>query len=412
MIHQVFTSGENLRVREAVNFKSGEVKYFDTLKWALRDSEGETFQTVGVSRLIQKEELINQAETLRGDRKRQLRELRILVENTPVALAMLDIHGRLLARSEAWVRLFAPISGENMESYDGELERALPLARQNAEVLSSGKAQELLSQRFSESEKIVNVQIQPWSLSGETIGGTIVLIIDITQRERARREALRSSNELADLIYHLSHSLNGPIRSILGMARVSRECLEEGKNTVALQASEHIHNESRRMLERLKSLEVLFRLSQAQEKGGSLPVIQQVELCIAKLCQKYPPLNSRLRTKVGESVGSLPGQLMEILSQLLENAFLHSETESPISLTLERLGKVAVLSVESVGPPINQGEASTVFEMFQRSSKRGSGFGLGLYLVRRLCKLLGGDVTYRRVEGHNLFVARLPGEAS
>lgn len=89
-------------------------------------------------------------------------------------------------------------------------------------------------------------------------------------------------------------------------------------------------------------------------------------------------------------VRSDPVQVERVVRNLLDNALKHGG-RGAIRLSLGRDGDEAVLSVADSGPGIRPEDRERVFDEFYRSG--GSGLGLGLSIVRRLCDRLGGRLT-------------------
>lgn len=110
-------------------------------------------------------------------------------------------------------------------------------------------------------------------------------------------------------------------------------------------------------------------------------------------------------------------QLMHIvLSNLIENACKYAEPSSPIEVKLfsdlAADGVTQKICFEISNLPGRAGwpEASQVFEKYYRSphARRQAGTGLGLYLVRNLVQVLGGQIDYAPDESHVRFVVCLP----
>jgi signal transduction histidine kinase len=110
-------------------------------------------------------------------------------------------------------------------------------------------------------------------------------------------------------------------------------------------------------------------------------------------------------------------QLMHIvLSNLIENGCKYAEPNSPIEVKLFSAlaadGVTQKICFEISNLPGRAGwpEASQVFEKYYRSphARRQAGTGLGLYLVRNLVQVLGGQIDYAPDESHVRFVVCLP----
>ncbi|GGN06063.1 two-component sensor histidine kinase [Thermus composti] len=99
-----------------------------------------------------------------------------------------------------------------------------------------------------------------------------------------------------------------------------------------------------------------------------------------------------------------PEALFQILLNLLDNALKYGQ--DPIRLLSRKEGGGLFLEVRDGGPPLPDYE--TLFLPGRRGFQGGLGQGLGLYLVRRLARSLGGEAYARREEGENVFGVLLP----
>jgi len=102
-----------------------------------------------------------------------------------------------------------------------------------------------------------------------------------------------------------------------------------------------------------------------------------------------------------------------ILLNLLSNAFKFTPDGGSVSVTLERRGDEALLSVSDDGPGVPAHLHGAVFERYRQSGEgeRGlhGGSGLGLAIVKEFVELHGGSASVGQgAEGGALFLVRLP----
>ncbi len=97
-------------------------------------------------------------------------------------------------------------------------------------------------------------------------------------------------------------------------------------------------------------------------------------------------------------------RLYEVIANLVDNAVKYSPEESEVTVTVETQDAIGVVSVHDDGPGIPLEEQARIFEKFHRldagDSKETYGYGLGLYLCRRLVEAMGGRIWVESEPGH------------
>jgi signal transduction histidine kinase len=113
-------------------------------------------------------------------------------------------------------------------------------------------------------------------------------------------------------------------------------------------------------------------------------------------------LRAVLDAPVGVRCWTDPALVLRVLRNLTENAIKFTP-QGQVALRLRTADRMAFLSVEDSGRGIPQSEQAMVFEEFYQVDNperdRAKGLGLGLSIVRRLCKLLGITLDLRSGEG-------------
>jgi PAS domain S-box-containing protein len=112
-------------------------------------------------------------------------------------------------------------------------------------------------------------------------------------------------------------------------------------------------------------------------------------------------------------------RLLQVFSNLLNNAVKFTPDGGKIGATLQRVDGMAEISIRDNGPGIDPRRLADIFNLFvqgeDQQTNAGAGLGLGLSLVQQLVTLHGGDVSAfsAGVPGKGAeFVVRLPiGEA-
>ena len=146
------------------------------------------------------------------------------------------------------------------------------------------------------------------------------------------------------------------------------------------------------------------------EAGVFVPNIQTVALggIFEHLAGSLEPVTRRKRldfrwrpTRLG--VRSDPLMLRRMLQNLLANAAHYTESGG-LLLAARRRGDQVAIEVWDTGPGIASQERQHIFEEFQRGAASrhsgGTGFGLGLAIVRRMSEALGHELTLELRVGH------------
>jgi len=111
-----------------------------------------------------------------------------------------------------------------------------------------------------------------------------------------------------------------------------------------------------------------------------------------------------------------PGQLGQVLANLLRNAVIHTPAGTTIEVGVRRADGLAVLEVRDHGPGVPDDAGDQLFERFWRTeggrSRGKGGAGLGLAIVKAIAVAHGGSVRAGNVPsadgGGARFVVALP----
>ncbi len=199
------------------------------------------------------------------------------------------------------------------------------------------------------------------------------------------------------MIADIAHELRTP----LGTIKIRFDALKEG----LLSFNEHeleLLNQQVDLLERLIEDLRTFSLADANQLSLNL-----LPLDFGELIENLIPAFQEHATKVGINLKLIPlrnpvqikvdtGRILQVLNNILSNAFKVTPYGGNIEVELSTLGKNVQLSVRDSGPGFNEEDIETLFQRFVQGKHRDIqgkiGSGLGLAIVKTLVSLHGGQV--------------------
>jgi signal transduction histidine kinase len=218
-------------------------------------------------------------------------------------------------------------------------------------------------------------------------------------RELAERERARTQAGAEALLATVSHELRAPLTVVLGSlgTLTTRDALlapEQRRELVAIAA-----RQGERLKRLVEQLLEAARLEQVEQEPASDSVIDAVKVAreaerATELC--HPGRRVHLDAGVALPVRAAPETLLQVLTNLLDNAAKYSPGGTPILLQAREGGGQAIIAVIDAGPGVPAGQRKRIFERFTQlessDGRRGEGAGLGLYIARKLARSLGGDL--------------------
>jgi signal transduction histidine kinase len=244
----------------------------------------------------------------------------------------------------------------------------------------------------------------PETKSGDEVGHLTDRFREMTQRlaESQRRER--------NFLMVVSHELRTPVTAIRGHVDALREGLAE--DAEARDASlAVIHAETDRLARLVRDVLDLARMEAHQF------TLEEEEVELKRLLeQAYQSFTEEARRRgidyecslASDPVISTDGdRVLQIVSNLLDNAFAWTPDGGRISLELTSANGTIAVAVSDSGPGINAQERERIFRPFW--SRAGDGTGLGLPIARELAHALGGELALESDVGQgSRFELRLP----
>jgi signal transduction histidine kinase len=246
---------------------------------------------------------------------------------------------------------------------------------------------------------------------------------------RARDEYLASRRRLAqlqdDLIAAFAHDVRSPLAAILGYASMLREESAGGDVPADLLPTLGRIEANAQHVEAM--IAEMLTLEHATPAAGHLVVTRFTpDELLAQLRAEFEPL---ARGRRGELLSVVaPGtpdlqtdhrKLVSVLRNLIGNALKYAAGATvTVRVGFDAERGAHRIEVGDDGPGIPEHALPRLFDRFYRvdDSRDGNGFGLGLFIVKRMMDVVGGEVSVQSTVGRGtrffLTVPRLPlGEA-
>jgi two-component system, NarL family, sensor histidine kinase BarA len=234
---------------------------------------------------------------------------------------------------------------------------------------------------------------------------------------------LYEMNQLkSDFLATMSHELRTPLNSILGFSEVLAgiESMDDRQKRYV----QNIQKSGKTLLEMINDI-----LDLAKMESGRMEVrltefrVQQILAAQADLAR---PLAERKNIDLEVDCDpDLPplrqdhARVQQILGNLLSNAVKFTPEGGRVTISAAREADELVMRIIDTGVGIAEEDQQVIFEKFRQGkmsvptgdimAREYSGSGLGLSIVKELCKLLGGQVTVASELGKgSTFTVRLP----
>jgi len=221
-------------------------------------------------------------------------------------------------------------------------------------------------------------------LPPSTAETAILIVDDVTERERARRSE-------REFVENAAHELRTPLAAIVSVMDV----LESGAKDIPEARDrflKHIRVHSERLSRLARSLLILARLQTGAEQPRltMVPVGPLLEEIAGRL---DPARGVEVSVRSSPETGALADRdlLHRALANVAENSAKHTQ-EGEIVLEAHGNGRTTEIEIRDTGPGMTDEERARAFQRFYRSSNGTDGFGLGLAIAQEAVLAIGGTI--------------------
>ncbi len=230
-------------------------------------------------------------------------------------------------------------------------------------------------------------------------------------------EALSASESMnRNFIANVSHELKTPMTTIAGFIDgILDGTIPKEKETYYLNI---VSQEVKRLSRLVKTMLDLSKIDSGELKlrSARFDLSNTVFVALLSFEKNIEEKNIEIRGLEDcepQFVDGDPDMIHQVLYNLLENAVKFTNQNGYIEIILKDMNDRHMVSIRNSGPGIPADEVGMIFERFYKTDKSRSqdknGMGLGLYIVKTIIKLHGGEITVSSVENEfTLFEFWLP----
>ncbi len=216
-------------------------------------------------------------------------------------------------------------------------------------------------------------------------------------------------------VSNVSHELRTPLTAIKGYSELLAD--EIGDRPDLKKAVFHLKNESERLAKLVDEVLTLSRLETGREEFrlDRLNLSELIKDTTERMLLRAQKYEIKIATDITPEVYVRGDQekLVQVIVNLLDNAFKYSHPGSAVRVSLYRETAEAVLMVADQGIGIPEEDRLKVFDRFYRAenARSISGTGLGLSIVKHIVDAHKGSIELTEgVEGGTTAIVRLPAE--
>jgi PAS domain S-box-containing protein len=239
-----------------------------------------------------------------------------------------------------------------------------------------------------------------------------IIFKDISEFKENLLELQRLNFELDNFVYHASHDIRSPLRSIMGLV----EILKNERNPAEIRKIvEMISGSVNRLDKFVVDLLAMSRNNRVEEEAVPVNYMVEINNSVTNFHHVYNTQGLEIRTKIIQ-VKPFYSDLTKvriILNNLISNSIkyrrMEESVDSFINIYVDVTEKESVVKIEDNGEGISEDKLDKIFDMFYRASENSEGSGLGMYIVKNVIKKLDATIDVKSEEKKGTtFIVKIP----
>jgi PAS domain S-box-containing protein len=350
-----------------------------------------------------------------SEQRRQEKFMRLLLENSPDMIILLDQEGRFAYCTDTFlekarIERFEQINGHFYKEVFDTFAASEWSDRLNDTFKKS--MDEKTSIELNETADIggggnplnYSIHFTPMLDENENVKGAMIFFHDITEVLRAKDEAERASNAKSEFLANMSHEMRTPMNAIIGMTNIALNSQDASKKDYCLgkidDASNHLLGVINDILDMSKIEANKFELSFSEFNFEKM-LMKVAGVINFRIEEKKQHFNVRVASDIPETIVCDEQRLSQVVSNILSNAAKFTPEEGAITLEARKDAEyegICTIRVDitDTGIGIAKEQQKRLFNSFAQAdggiSRKFGGTGLGLAISKRIVQLMAGDI--------------------
>jgi two-component system, OmpR family, phosphate regulon sensor histidine kinase PhoR len=224
-----------------------------------------------------------------------------------------------------------------------------------------------------------------------------LLLFGLMMVRRVFRKEIELANQQSNFLLSITHELKSPMSTI----KLSLQTM--GKRRLETEQTEKLINNSLADLDRLESLvdNILFAAKIERNEPGFLNEEINISAVVMHAVERFAHNKKAIQIRADITPGIYLAAdalgFTSVINNLIENAVKYSESNTSVDVKLNADAQNVYLTIADRGIGIAADEKEKIFRKFYRvgneDTRRTSGTGLGLYIVKRFAEIYKGKIT-------------------
>ncbi|RXJ88969.1 two-component sensor histidine kinase [Arcobacter sp. CECT 8983] len=217
----------------------------------------------------------------------------------------------------------------------------------------------------------------------------LFIFISIYLIIKASIEPYKKANEYLDAFFNdAMHELKTP----LGIIQLNLEILEAKKEDKTPKELQRSINATKNLFLVYEDIEYLIKEKTVKYNKEQIDFSYLLKQRVDQFESLANPKNINLNLNIEDNLTLLINRthILRIIDNTLSNAIKYSFNDTDITIILYKENEQIIFSVNNFAPPIKN--KKNIFDRYQKENHIKGGFGIGLNIVKNICKINNIDI--------------------